>query len=230
MATTKATILLVEDDMNLAFVTKDNLENKGYAVQHCIDGVSCFELFKKEQFDLCLLDVMLPKVDGFAVAAELRRIGSAVPILLLTAKGGVEDRVTGLDAGADDYLAKPFSPQELLARVRALLRRVERAEVAVDRVQLGSVEIDFVRQTARRGSGTVRLTPKEFAMLRMLVEARGEVVTREQFLDVIWGYNAFPTTRTVDTHMAALRSKVEEDPAQPRHLLTVHGAGYRWAA
>lgn len=223
-------ILVIEDEFAMRHALEDLLSSGGHRVIMAADGATGLERARTEQPDLILLDVMLPKVDGFAVAAELRRIGSAVPILLLTAKGGVEDRVTGLDAGADDYLAKPFSPQELLARVRALLRRVERAEVAVDRVQLGSVEIDFVRQTARRGSGTVRLTPKEFAMLRMLVEARGEVVTREQFLDVIWGYNAFPTTRTVDTHMAALRSKVEEDPAQPRHLLTVHGAGYRWAA
>ncbi len=222
-------ILVIEDEYAMRHALEDLLASEGHRVVTAADGAVGLDRARDERPDLILLDVMLPKVDGFALAAELRRIGSRVPILLLTAKGGVDDRVAGLDAGADDYLAKPFNPQELLARIRALLRRVERAEAGVDRVQLGAVEIDFVRQTAQRGKVSLHLTPKEFAMLRMLVEARGGVVSREQFLDAIWGFNAFPTTRTVDTHMAALRAKVENDPAEPRHLLTVHGAGYRLA-
>lgn len=227
---TMSRILVIEDEYAMRHALEDLLASEGHRVVTAADGAIGLERARDERPDLILLDVMLPKVDGFALAGELRRIGSRVPILLLTAKGGVDDRVAGLDAGADDYLAKPFNPQELLARVRALLRRVERAEAGVDGIRLGAVEIDFVRQTARRGKVALHLTPKEFALLRMLVEARGGVVSREQFLDAIWGFNAFPTTRTVDTHMAALRAKVENDPAQPRYLLTVHGAGYRLAS
>lgn len=206
---------------------EDLLASEGYRVLTAVDGAQGLERAREESPDLVLLDVMMPKVDGFTLAAELRRVGSRVPILLLTAKGGVGDRVTGLDAGADDYLAKPFEPQELLARVRALLRRVERGKPGVERVRVGGVDIDFMRRTARRGRKVVHLTPKEFAMMRLLAEAEGGVVTREQFLDVIWGYGAFPTTRTVDTHIAALRGKIEVNAAEPRHLQTVHGSGYR---
>jgi len=223
-------ILIIEDEWAMRHALEDLLASQGHRVITASDGVGGLERARDERPDLILLDVMLPKLDGFAVASELRRLGSKVPILLLTAKGGIGDRVTGLDAGADDYLAKPFEPQELLARVRALLRRVERGESGIDRVKLGTVELDFVRRTARRGRKELHLTPKEFAMVRLLAEARGAVVTREQFLDVIWGYGAFPTTRTVDTHVAALRAKIEDDPAEPRYLLTVHGSGYRLGA
>jgi DNA-binding response OmpR family regulator len=139
----------------------------------------------------------------------------------------VGDRVAGLDAGADDYLVKPFSTEELLARVRALLRRAQREGHEVLRLTLGGAEIDFARQTATRNGVDLRLTAKEFAMLRLLAEAEGDVVTRERFLDVVWGYGAFPTTRTVDNHMASLRAKLEPEPAAPRFLKTVHGSGYR---
>ncbi len=220
-------ILVIEDEFALRHALEDLLTSEGHRVLTAVDGAAGLERAREEKPDLILLDVMLPRLDGFALAAELRRLRLAVPILLLTAKGGVNDRITGLDAGADDYLAKPFHPQELLARVRALLRRVGRAESAVEGLEVSGVEIDFIRQTARRGRRTLHFTPKEFAMLRLLAEARGAVVTREQFLDVIWGYAAFPSTRTVDNHMAALRGKVEVDPANPRHLVTVHGAGYR---
>ena len=146
---------------------------------------------------------------------------------MLTAKGQIEDRVTGLDAGADDYLVKPFSTEELLARVRALLRRVERKTRPPVKLKLGDVEIDLARQTAMRGKKPVHLTAKEFAMLRLMAEAEGEPVTREQFLDVVWGYTAFPTTRTVDNHIASLRAKLEKNPDAPRWLKTVHGVGYQ---
>ena len=220
-------ILVIEDEWAMRHALEDLLASEGHRVITAADGATGLDRARDEKPDLILLDVMLPKLDGFALASELRRLGSKVPILLLTAKGGVGDRVTGLDAGADDYLAKPFEPQELLARVRALLRRVARGEATIDRLQLGAVELDFVRQSARRDGKALHLTGKEFAMVRLLAEARGGVVTREQFLDVIWGYGAFPTTRTVDTHMAALRAKLEDDPATPRYLLTVRGSGYR---
>ena len=146
---------------------------------------------------------------------------------MLTAKGQIEDRVNGLDAGADDYLVKPFSTDELLARVRALLRRADRTAKFSVKINLGDVEIDLARQTAARGKKEIHLTAKEFAMLRLLTEAEGEPVSREKFLDVVWGYTSFPTTRTVDTHIASLRAKLEKNPETPRWLKTVHGVGYR---
>jgi DNA-binding response OmpR family regulator len=170
---------------------------------------------------------MMPKLDGFALCAELRRIENPVPVLMLTAKGQVQDRVSGLDAGADDYLIKPFSTDELLARVRALLRRQRRRGGAPTVLTLGDVQIDLVRQTAKRGRRTLHLTAKEFAMLRLLSDSRGEPVSRERFLDVVWGYTAFPTTRTVDNHIASLRARLEPKPDEPRWIKTVHGVGYR---
>lgn len=220
-------ILVIEDEYPMRRALEDLLSAEGHRVLTAADGLSGLEGARSEQPDLIVLDVMLPGLDGFAVVHALRRAGQRVPVLLLTAKGGVRDRVTGLDAGADDYLAKPFSTEELLARVRALLRRAGRSETAVERLRLGNLEVDFRRRTARRGRKTAHFTPKEFEMLRLLAEARGGVVSREQFLDLIWGYGSFPTTRTVDTHVAAIRAKIEPDPARPRHLLTVHGAGYR---
>lgn len=220
-------ILVIEDEVAMRHALEDLLASEGHRVIPVADGLKGLERARTETPDLILLDVMLPGLDGFALAAELRRLGSRVPILLLTAKGGVRDRVTGLDAGADDYLAKPFDAQELLARVRALLRRVERGAGRADDLRLGEVFIDFARQTTRRGRQDLHLTTREYEILRLLEGARGGVVSREKFLDVIWGYGAYPTTRTVDTHIATLRSKIEPDPAHPRYLLTVHGMGYR---
>jgi DNA-binding response OmpR family regulator len=169
---------------------------------------------------------MMPRLDGYALCSELRRLTIPVPVLMLTAKGQIEDRVRGLDAGADDYLVKPFSTDELLARVRALLRRVRQPAAIPRLLRLGQVEIDLPRQKATRGRKEIHLTAREFAMLRLLLEKPGEPVTRERFLDVVWGYTAFPTTRTVDTHIAALRAKIEDDPEEPRWIKTVHGTGY----
>ncbi|HAB16420.1 MAG TPA: hypothetical protein DCE44_08215 [Verrucomicrobiales bacterium] len=162
------------------------------------------------------------------LAAELRRLGRPTPILMLTAKGQVEDRVRGLDSGADDYLVKPFSGDELLARVRAVLRRFDRTQNSPpERLALGNVQVDFVRQEATRNGRPLHLTGKEFAILRLLAETPGQPVSRETFLDRIWGVAAFPTTRTVDTHMSALRAKLERNPNAPSLLTTVHGLGYK---
>jgi DNA-binding response OmpR family regulator len=169
----------------------------------------------------------MPRLDGYAVCAELRRLANPVPVLMLTAKGMIEDRVKGLDVGADDYLVKPFSTEELLARVRALLRRSQKQTKTPTTLQLGDVKIDFARQEAFRKTKPVHLTAKEFAMLRLLAESNGEPISRERFLDLVWGYAAFPTTRTVDNHIASLRAKIETNPDDPKWIKTVHGTGYR---
>src|SRR5947208_6134222 len=220
-------LLIIEDELPMRTALKDCLEAEGYSVLTAVEGQSGLERALKERPDLILLDIMLPKLDGFAVCAELRRLAIEVPVLMLTAKGQVEDRVIGLDAGADDYLVKPFSTDELLARVRALLRRTRRQCHAPTTLKLGEAQIDLLKQTATRGRRQVHLTAKEFAMLRLMAEAQGEPVTRERFLDVVWGYTAFPTTRTVDNHIASLRAKLEPDPDGPRSIKTVHGRGYR---
>jgi DNA-binding response OmpR family regulator len=220
-------ILIIEDETPMRTALADLLVGEGYRALTAADGESGLQRALAEKPDLILLDIMLPKLDGFALCAELRRMSSATPVLMLTAKGQIEDRVTGLDVGADDYLVKPFSTEELLARVRALLRRVERKAKSPVKLKLGETEIDLARQTAVHGKKPVHLTAKEFAMLRLLAGAEGEPVTRERFLDVVWGYTAFPTTRTVDNHVASLRAKLEKNPDDPRWLKTVHGVGYR---
>ena len=191
-----ARILVIEDELPMRTALADCLEAEGYRVLTAADGPAGLERAVREMPDLVLLDIMMPRLDGCALCAELRRLSIPTPVLMLTAKGQVGDRVRGLDAGADDYLVKPFSTDELLARVRALLR-------------------------------PLHLSAREFAMLRLLLETPGEPVTRERFLDVVWGYTAFPTTRTVDTHIATLRAKIEENPEEPRWIKTVHGTGYR---
>jgi DNA-binding response OmpR family regulator len=220
-------ILIIEDETPMRTALADLLLSEGYRPLTAVDGESGLKRALAEKPDLILLDVMMPQLDGFALCAELRRMANDVPVLMLTAKGQIEDRVTGLDAGADDYLVKPFSMVELLARVRALLRRMERKAKSPVKLKLGEVEIDLARQTAFRGKKQIHLTAKEFAMLRLLAEAEGEPVTRERFLDVVWGYTAFPTTRTVDNHVSGLRAKIEKNPDEPRWLKTVHGVGYR---
>ena len=220
-------LLIIEDELPMRTALKDCLEAEGYRVLTAVEGESGLDRALKEKPDLVLLDIMLPKLDGFAVCAELRRLANPVPVLMLTAKGQVEDRVTGLDAGADDYLVKPFSTDELLARVRALLRRTRKHGRAPTTLKFGDVEIDLLKQTAVRGRKKLHLTTKEFAMLRLMAGLQGEPVTRERFLDVVWGYTAFPTTRTVDNHIAGLRARLETDPEAPRWILTVHGVGYK---
>jgi DNA-binding response OmpR family regulator len=220
-------ILIIEDELPMRTALQDVLAAEGYRVLSAADGESGLRRALEEKPDLILLDIMMPRLDGFAVCAELRRLSNPVPVLMLTAKGQVEDRVQGLDVGADDYLVKPFSTEELLARVRALLRRARRQTRAPARLRLGEVEVDLPRQTALRGQKPLDLTAREFAMLRLMAETPGEPVSRERFLDIVWGYTAFPTTRTVDTHIASLRGKIEKDPEAPRWIKTVHGVGYK---
>ncbi|HLH52785.1 MAG TPA: response regulator transcription factor [Verrucomicrobiae bacterium] len=220
-------ILIIEDELPMRIALQDALAAEDYRVITASNGETGLERALVEKPDLLLLDVMMPKMDGYAVCAELRRRYVSIPILMLTAKGQVDDRVTGLDAGADDYLVKPFSTDELMARVRALLRRVRRNGNAPRILRMGEVQIDLVRATATRRRKPAHFTAKELAMLRLMAETPGEPVSRERFLDIVWGYAAFPTTRTVDTHIASLRSKIEVDPDQPRWIKTVHGIGYK---
>jgi DNA-binding response OmpR family regulator len=220
-------ILIVEDETPMRTALADLLASEGYRTLTAADGERGLERAISEKPDLILLDIMMPKLDGFALCAELRRLSNDAPVLMLTAKGQIEDRVAGLDAGADDYLVKPFSTEELLARVRALLRRMERKTRRPLKLKLDDLEIDLARQKAMRGKRQLHLRAKEFAMLRLMAESEGEPVTRERFLDAVWGYSAFPTTRTVDNHIASLRAKLEKNPDAPRWIRTVHGVGYK---
>jgi DNA-binding response OmpR family regulator len=226
----KPRVLIVEDERPMLLALRDMFISEGYRVLTAQDGESGLQQALEEKPGLLLLDVMMPKLDGYSLCAELRRVGFTAPILMLTAKGQVHDRVTGLDSGADDYLVKPFSSEELLARARALLRRSAPGRHGVAAIRMGDLRVDLVAMTATRGGEEIGLSAREFAMLRLLAEARGEPVTRERFLDVVWGYTRFPTTRTVDTHIAALRAKLETDSEQPRWIVTVHGVGYRLQA
>lgn len=223
-----ARILVIEDEISISQVLKDILEDEGHRVLLATNGADGLELGLTEKPRLILLDIMLPKVDGFTVCEQLRERGVDVPVLMLTAKNEVDDRVRGLDAGADDYLVKPFSSRELLARVRALLRRFETAERRETfTLRLGNLTVDFVRCEALRGNQQVVLSAREYAILRLLAEEIGKPVSREQFLDRVWEYHSFPTTRTVDNHIVRLRSKIEESPENPAWIHTVHGIGYR---
>ncbi len=222
-------ILLVEDEPGLVLTLGDRLAAEGYAVEVATDGERGLHLGSTEPFDLVILDVMLPKRDGFDVCQNLRRRNVQAPILMLTARGEILDKVLGLKLGADDYLTKPFDMLELLARVEALLRRVPAmppAEIAAHR--FGDVHVDFRRAEVTRAGEAVEVTPRELALLRYFVERRGEVVTRNELLDAVWGYSSTVMTRTVDVHVALLRQKLEETPRHPRYILTVHGTGYKF--
>jgi DNA-binding response OmpR family regulator len=221
-------ILIIEDERRMRMALEDCLAGEGHRILTANDGAAGLERAVQEKPDLVLLDIMMPKLDGFAVCGELRRLNHRMPILMLTAKAQVDDRVHGLDSGADDYLVKPFSTEELLARVRALLRRVQRQTQTLTAIQLGHVKVDFIQRRAWADGVEIHFKTKEFTMLQFLCESQGEVITRERFLDVVWGCGAFPTTRTVDNHVARLRAKIERDPEHPRYIHTVHGVGYRF--
>jgi DNA-binding response OmpR family regulator len=191
------------------------------------DGDAGYQLALEKKPDLVILDLMLPGMSGLEVCRKLRADRFMAPIIMLTARGEESDRVLGLDLGADDYVTKPFSIRELLARVRAFLRRTQVSEALPDEVRLGEIVVDFRRYQALKRGKSIDLTRKEFAVLRMLAGKAGEAVTRENLLTEVWGFDSFPTTRTVDTHIGSLRAKLEANPAQPRWLITIHGVGYK---
>jgi len=222
-------ILIIEDDRAILRGLKDNLEYDKYEVLTATDGEQGYCLIQEKKPDLIILDLMLPKMSGYELCRKVREEGLTTPILMLTARGEEVDRVLGLDLGADDYVTKPFSVPELLARIRAILRRMQRSKIGPlpNELRFGKVVIDFKRFEARRAGKVLNMSRKEFGILRLLAARVGEVVTRDELLDEVWGYEQYPTTRTVDNHIALLRSKLEEDPSKPRHLLTVHGVGYK---
>src|SRR5262245_8249676 len=187
-----------------------------------------YRMHGSEHPNLMVLDLMLPRLNGLELCRKLRSENIQIPILMLTAKSEESDRVLGLDLGADDYLTKPFSLRELLARVRALLRRTQSQERLPDSLRFGKVEVDFLRYEARRSGKPIEMTRKEFAVLRLLASRAGRAVTRDELLNEVWGCEAYPVSRTVDNHVAALRAKLERDPAKPRYIRTVHGVGYKF--
>jgi len=221
-------ILVVEDDPAILRGLADNLKFESYEVLTAGDGEAAYRLLRETKPDLLILDLMLPRMSGYELCRKVRSEGITTPILMLTARGEEADRVLGLDLGADDYVTKPFSVRELLARVRAILRRAAGPSKAMpDDLRFDDVVVDFRRYEARKGEKTLEMTRKEFGVLRLLAARAGEVVSREELLNEVWGYENYPSTRTVDNHIASLRSKIEEDAAQPRRLLTVHGVGYK---
>ena len=225
-------ILVVEDDAAILRGLVLNLELEGQRVFTATDGEAGFALLRQAKPDLVILDIMLPKLSGFEFCRKARAESIGIPILMLTARGEEVDRVRGLDLGADDYVTKPFSLPELMARVRALLRRAQRrsGKALIDELKFDDVEVDFRKCEARKAGRLVEMTRKELGLLRLVASYEGEVLTRDELLDQVWGYESCPTSRTVDNHVAQLRAKLEMVPAEPRHLLTVHGTGYRWCA
>ena len=225
-------ILLVEDEKGLIITLTDRLESEGFEVTSANDGKKGFDAALSGKFDLIILDVMLPKKNGYDIARDLRQKGIDTPILMLTAKGETIDKVLGLKLGADDYLTKPFEVIELLARVEALQRRSPHQTngSTAEAFRFGSVAIDFKRAEVVKDQKSVELSAMEFKLLQYLIENRGTVHSRDELLDAVWGYDAMPTTRTVDVHIAWLRQKLEENPRHPLFIQTVHGMGYKFAA
>jgi DNA-binding response OmpR family regulator len=223
-------VLIVEDDAAILRGLKDNFEAEAYEVLTAMDGQAAYRMIVEEKPDLVLLDLMLPKLGGYELCRKVRSEGIAIPIIMLTARGEEADRVLGLDLGADDYVTKPFSVRELLARVRALLRRAYPSNDLPNELRFDDVVVDFKRYVATKGNSTLELTPKEFGVLRFLASRAGEVVRRDELLDEVWGYEADVTTRTVDNHVSSLRAKMEADASEPRYLITVHGVGYKFVS
>ncbi|MGI6525672.1 MAG: response regulator transcription factor [Bdellovibrionota bacterium] len=220
---------IIDDDEAVSRSLALNLELEKFKVVTAPDGEAGLDLVRDKKPDLIVLDVMMPKKDGLQVCRELRNEGNSIPIILLTARSEEVDKVLGLELGADDYLEKPFGIRELIARIRAVLRRTHR-DVTVDSVSFGDVLIDFKAYKAQKAEETVELSAREYRLLQYLVAKNGNVATRDELLDEVWGYNSYPSTRTVDNHIAKLRQKIEVDVNQPRHILTVHGVGYKFVA
>ena len=221
-------IFLVEDEPGLVITLTDMLKGEGYRVESSTNGIEARDRISKETFDLVILDVMLPGMNGFEVCKSVREQGYSVPILMLTARDQTKDKVRGLRTGADDYLSKPFDPHELLARIEALLRRVPSQGRSSDWQEFGDIRLDLEIGRVFRSGQKVDLSERELALLKYLIERRGTVISRDELLLNVWGYTTAPTTRTVDVHIAMLRQKLESDPRNPELIVTVHSQGYRF--
>ena len=224
-------LLLIEDEPGLVLTLVDRLGREGYNIASAQDGVTGLERALQEAFDLILLDVMLPKQNGFDVLRDLRLQGVDTPVIMLTARGQVVDKVVGLKLGADDYLTKPFEMMELLARVEARLRRAAPpATVDAEAYRFGAIQVDFRKAEVTRDGMAVAFSAREYQLLRYFIEHRGATISRDELLNQVWGYNAMPNTRTVDVHVAWLWQKIEPNPKHPQYILTAHGLGYRFVA
>jgi DNA-binding response OmpR family regulator len=222
------TILIVEDDESMSAALRDGFEYEGFAVTLAKDGAAGVRLAGESPPDLIILDVMLPKMSGLDVCREIRKGGNTVPIIMLTARGQEIDKVLGLKLGADDYVTKPFGFMELMARVEALLRRASGRAAHPEGFQFGDVTVDFKKAEVRKKGKVLDLSSREFRLLQYFIEHREEVISRENLLDAVWDYDAAPLTRTVDMHVAKLRKKIEDAPASPKFIVTVHGMGYKF--
>jgi DNA-binding response OmpR family regulator len=222
-------VAVIEDEDIIRKSVTMNLELEGFEVVTAADGEEGIKLVNDRKPDIIIMDVMMPRKDGLQTCRELRTAGISTPLILLTARSSEVDKVLGLDLGADDYLAKPFGMLELLARVKALLRRVQRV-TSVDEIRFSDVVVDFKAYRAVKNQQPIDLSAREYRLLRYLVVKQGNVVTRDELLDEVWGYNSYPTTRTVDNHIARLRQKIEANIDEPQHILTVHGVGYKFVA
>ena len=221
-------ILIIEDEPGLRLTLKDRLLTENYKVSTAGDGQKGLEMGLQNAYDLIILDLMLPKVEGFQVCRELRRRDCQTPVIMLTARGETVDKVTGLKLGADDYLTKPFEMVELLARIEAQLRRNRPVPDNPSEYQIGDVRIDFDQAKVTRNNQPVELSTQEFRLLRYLIENRDTVISREELLEKVWGYEGMPSTRTVDVHIAWLRQKLETNPKHPAYIVTVHKSGYKF--
>jgi DNA-binding response OmpR family regulator len=232
--TTTTRVLIVEDDEAMSIALRDGFQYEGYSVTVAKDGEAGLQMATSEGPDLILLDVMLPKMTGLDICKQLRGDGNSVPIIMLTARGQEIDKVLGLKLGADDYITKPFGFMELLARAEAVLRRTRVPATTAgtaappETYRFGDVAIDFKRHEAKKGGQPIDLSPREFQLLAYFIQHTGEIVTREKLLDTVWDYNAIPFTRTVDMHIAKLRKKIEDNPSDPKHIITVHRLGYKF--
>ena len=221
-------ILIIEDDPAIIIGLKDSLENEHFEVTTEKDRYVGFKKARKENFDLIILDLMLPAKNGIEICKDLRKEDNDTPILMLTSKKEEMDKILGLEIGADDYMTKPFSVKELIARVKALLRRNHLNKKNIDIITFGNVQIDFVKLEAKNNSIPIDLSSTEFKILKYLIEREGQVISRDQLLDDVWGYDNFPTTRTVDNYILSLRKKIESNPSNPQHLITFHKVGYKF--
>jgi len=221
-------VLIVEDEPDMALGLQDNFEYEGYEVVVARDGHEGLNRAISDHPDIILLDVMLPQMSGLDVCRQLRNKGVDAPVIMLTARGQEIDKVIGLEMGADDYVTKPFSIKELLARVRAHLRRTSKQVAEIDSYRFGDVVLEFKSYQATKSGMSIELSPREFELMKYFIQHRGETITRDRLLDEVWGYDNYPFTRTVDNHIAKLRQKIEPQPAEPQYIITVHRVGYKF--